>query len=379
MTVDTEPQLQKILLERQQHDGLAPYTPQNEKHIQTLLECFFSKYETNATISHVKRLGGGASKEQFVFTLNRSSNNSESPNSTSYVLRMDPQLAITETDRLREYEILKAFQGIVPTPKPVWIDSDMEVFPKPAMIMELVSGVTQPSVAESKVSGLGTLLGDPLRGKLKNQFLDILTKIHAFDWRNAELPSFSIPKDDPKQAVRWCFNYWHELLEQSSIAREPVVAVATQWLRQHMPDAEQLVIVHGDYRTGNYLFNENSGTITAMLDWELAYIGDFHDDVAWVLLPIFGTVIDGVFRANDLFSRDEFIAAYENATGRTINQQTLHYYEVFNTWKCYIIVAALGVKTARSQQNHQDVLLTYLSAAGPLFVDELCRLLSEEV
>ena len=38
-------------------------------------------------------------------------------------------------------------------------------------------------------------------------------------------------------------------------------------------------MTHGDYRTGNYLFDEESGKITALLDWELARIGDFHEDL----------------------------------------------------------------------------------------------------
>ena len=372
MHVDTEPQIAKLLEERKQRKDLPPYSPQTEQHITELLQQFFAKEVPGAAISDVARMGGGASKEQFVFNLTCPNKEPE-----RHVLRMDPLEAITETDRLREYEILNAFQGIVPVPTPLWIDAKPEIFPRPAMIMNFVGGVTKPSNSSVKVSGLGTLLGDPVRGQLKNQFLDILVKIHGFNWRNANLPSFTAPEGDPKQAVRWCFNYWNELLEQDVIVREPVVRVATQWLQDNMPDAEELVLVHADYRTGNYLFNEQEGKITAMLDWELAYIGDYHDDVAWVLMPIFGTVIDGVFRASDLFEREEFILAYETATGRTINRKTLHYYEVLNAWKCYIIVAALGVRTAQSQHNHQDVLLTFLAAAGPMFIDDLCGLLTK--
>ena len=373
MTIDAEPQIAKLLEERKLRRNLPPYAPQTEQHIAEMLKQFFAKQVPGASISDVARMGGGASKEQFIFSLTRKG---EQP--VRHVLRMDPLQAITETDRLREFEVLRAFQGIVPAPTPLWIDAKPEIFPRPAMIMNFFGGVTKPSNSSVKVSGLGTLLGDPLRGQLKQQFLDILVNIHGFDWRNADLPSFTPPLADPKQAVRWCFNYWNELLDQDVIAREPVVRIATEWLRNNMPDAEELVMVHADYRTGNYLFDEKKGEITAMLDWELAYIGDFHDDVAWVLQPIFGTVVDGVFRASDLFEREEFISAYEAVTGRTINRKTLRYYEILNTWKCYIIVAALGVRTARSQHNHQDILLTFLAAAGPMFIDELCRQLKQE-
>jgi hypothetical protein len=50
-----------------------------------------------------------------------------------------------------------------------------------------------------------------------------------------------------------------------------------------------------------------------------------------------------------------------------------------SSWKCYIIVAANGMAAARNQHNHQDVLLTFLAATGPMFADDLCRLLGQEV
>ncbi|MFM6852491.1 MAG: phosphotransferase, partial [Sphingopyxis sp.] len=127
-------------------------------------------------------------------------------------------------------------------------------------------------------------------------------------------------------------------------------------------------------RTGNYLFDEASGTINAVLDWELARIGDFHEDLAWVLMQVFGTVENGRFRASDLYEREEFITAYEAASGRRVNRQTLHYYDVMSSWKTYIIVAACGMSAARHQHNHQDVLLTFLAATGAIFAHDLVRL-----
>jgi aminoglycoside phosphotransferase (APT) family kinase protein len=136
-------------------------------------------------------------------------------------------------------------------------------------------------------------------------------------------------------------------------------------------------MTHGDYRTGNYLFDEDSGRITALLDWELARIGDFHEDLGWVLMQVFGTFDNGLFRASDLFEREEFISTYEQRSGRTVNRKTLHYYDVLSSYKCYVIVAANGIAAARSQHNHQDVLLTFLATTGAMFTDDLCRLLSQ--
>ena len=156
------------------------------------------------------------------------------------------------------------------------------------------------------------------------------------------------------------------------------MALASQWLADNIPDTADLVMLHGDYRTGNYLFDEESGEITALLDWELARIGDYHEDLGWVLMEIFGAFDpDGTFRASDLFEREEFIGEYERRSGRSVNRRTLHYYDVMSSWKCNVIVAANGLAAARSQHNHQDVLLTFLAAAAPMFANDLVRLLSK--
>jgi aminoglycoside phosphotransferase (APT) family kinase protein len=371
LVIDAEPALVGMLEARKARRGMPPYVPLVDAAVQERLEGWFQSREPGSTINGVGRLGGGASKEQFAFTLTRSDGSA-----TRYVLRMDPLEGITETSRLREFEILSAMQNIVPVPKPIWIDPDGAHFGRPAVIMSHVPGSPKPSSMTLSVTGLGTVLGDPLRGQIRPQYLDMLSKIHNFDWANANLPSFSKPTDDPKQATRWLIAYWKELLEQDAVAKEPVIRLATQWLEENVPDCDRPRLVHGDFRTGNYLFDEASGQVTAMLDWEMSYIGDFHDDLAWMLQPVFGTRIDGVFRVGDIFEGEaDFIAAYEAASGNTVDPVRLHYFKVYNDWKSYILVGVLGMRAAREQHNHQDVLLTFLAATSPMFVADIARLL----
>ena len=372
MTIDTEPQLATMLEARKARRALPPYIPARDDDVSALLQGWFDIHEPGASVGDVARMGGGASKEQFVFTLSRGEGIAR------YVLRMDALEGITETSRSREFEILKAFQGVVPVPDPVWLDGEAEHFPTPAIIMEFVEGVTKPQTGGVTVTGLGTILGDPLRSIIAPQYYGNLAAIHNFDWRSADLPSFSAPTGDPKQATRWLIAFWAELLEQDAVTREPVLRLATQWLEDNVPDCDAPCVVHGDYRTGNYLFDEASGRVTAVLDWEMCYIGDFHADLGWLLQPVFGSHIDGVFRASDIAPPEEVIAGYEEASGNTVDRDRLHYFTVFNAWKSYILVSALGVRAARTAHNHQDVLLTFLAATGPMFVDELARLLMME-
>jgi aminoglycoside phosphotransferase (APT) family kinase protein len=369
---DMESINRRIIERRRTNRDLPPYRAALSSEITELLERFFAKERPGAAILGVRRVGGGASKEQFFFTL------SDGGKDEKLLLRMDPRLAITETDREREFVLLQAMQGVVPVPEAVWVDAHAEVFPQPAAIMRVVSGVTKPSDAGIKVSGLGTWLGEDLRAKLKDQFLDHLVTIHGYDFRARSLPSYEIPDADPKQAARWSFNYWREMWDVDEGEARPIVSVAAHWLQENMPDCGELVLTHGDYRTGNYLFDEASGEITALLDWELARIGDYHEDLAWVLMQVFGTFDpDGTFRASDLFEREDFIREYERRSGRTVNRKTLHYYDVLSSYKTYVIVAANGIAAARSQHNHQDVLLTFLGATSAMFAHDLVRLLSQ--
>ncbi|MYM00262.1 phosphotransferase [Novosphingobium sp. FGD1] len=370
--IDTEPHLAEMLENRKGRRSLPPYIPQEDGAIRDLLITFFADKLPGAAISGVSRMGGGASKEQFVFTLTQTSGQAD-----RFVLRMDPLEAITETSRKREFEVLEAFEGIVPVPRPAWMDADGSIFPRPAMIMEMVRGTTKPSDIDLSVTGIGTVLGGRLRKLIRPQYLEMLAKIHNFDWANANLPSFAAPLADPKQATRWLINFWKELLNQDVVAYEPIIRLATQYLEANIPDCDKVAFVHGDFRTGNYLFDEHTGNITAILDWEMSYIGDYHADFAWLLAPVFGTKINGVFRASDIFEGEEdFITSYEAVSGNVIDRNKLHYFKIFNYWKSYILVSVLGMRAANAQHNHQDVLLTFLAATGPMHLAELANLLS---
>lgn len=373
--IDTEPTIAKMLEVRKALRTKPAYTPMHESGVTEVLQKFFTDKEPGATVSAVSRMGGGASKEQFIFSLAL-----KGKEPCRYVLRMDPLEAITETSRSREFEMLKAFRDILPVPLPVWLDADGSYFGQPALIMEVVGGVAKPSTEQSvKVTGLGTQLGARLRELLRPQFLDNQVAIHNFDWRKADLPSFAAPLDDPKQAARWQLEYFAELYRQDGDP-EPIITLAEEWMRNNLPDCTDPVVVHGDYRTGNYLFDEASGEVSAILDWELAYIGDFHDDIAWTTQTVFMSNDDnGVARVSDLFEFEEYLTAYQKASGRTINRATLNYYLIFCAYKAYVICSGTGMAISRAQHNHQDVLLTFLSATSPLHKGEIQRLLQQEI
>ena len=375
---DMEPACAALVERRRVARTLPPYEMSTLDEITDALNDLLASQDASARVSSIARLGGGASKEQFVFDVKPVPGGGP-PTAGRYVLRTDPQCPIIETDCRREFALLNAMNGVVPVPEPTWLDGEGRFFGRPAMITEFVAGVTKPVAGQEKVSGLGTRLGEPLRSLLKQQFLDILVRIHAFDWQEMALEGFGVPNADPAQAARWSLNFWDALWTLDKVEDRPIATLVRCWLMDNVPDCQELVLTHGDYRTGNYLFDEDTGKIAAVLDWELARIGDFHEDLAWVLMRLFSFEEDGILRASDLYEREEFISSYESASGRTVNRKTLHFYEVLGVWKCYIIVAASGLSVSRRKHSHQDIVLTYMSAAGAMFAHDLAELLGQEV
>lgn len=370
---DLEPAIAVVLDRRAARKGSGPYRSRAVESVAEALGAFLAGVAPGAEFTHLRRLGGGASKEQFSFEIL-----SGHDAAGRYVLRMEPIQSISESDRRREFEVLRAFQGVVPAPEPKWLDAAGEVLGQPSAIMRFVQGAIKPSETVNGVTGLGTILGERLRDLIGPQFVRHLAAIHGFDWRKQGLAGFDCPDSDPRQAALWQVNWWSRVWREDRIQSVPIVALAERWMRQNLPACDEVVLVHGDYRTGNYLFDEASGAITAILDWELCHLGDFHEDLAWALQRLFGSVEDGRQLAGGLMEREDLIAQYEIASGRAVNRKTLHFYEVLAAYKCVVITMGTGVQAARDHLNHQEALLTWLAPIAHIFNAELGELLSRE-
>ena len=117
-------------------------------------------------IAEAKWLSGGASKMHVVFVWNWRGPEGDASESPKMVLRTEPAASITESSRLREFEVLKAVEEVIPAPTPYWIDEDAQYLPYPSMIYNFCKGVAKPSGDADKVSGLGQNYGAELRKKL---------------------------------------------------------------------------------------------------------------------------------------------------------------------------------------------------------------------
>jgi aminoglycoside phosphotransferase (APT) family kinase protein len=331
-------------------------------------------------MTRVRWLGGGASKLQMAFDLDWTDGGQRQ--TRSMVLRMEPSESIVETSRLREFQVIKAMEGRLPVPPVFWVDAEGKHLPYPGLIYSLVEGVNKPTGVNSRVSALGVDLGARLRPLLSAQFMDHMALMHGLApaelMRRHDFSAFDLPRPGT-QAAEWQVNWWARAWEEDANSDLPLMDATESWMRDNLPSIDQLVLVHGDFRSGNFLFDETSGRITAWLDWELAHFGDFHEELAWVVARPFGHYAeDGkTFLVSGFFTEAEFLERYERMTGRKVDAKALKFYRVFIHYKCAVLAIATSWRVVRGGKTHQDSLGAWLIAIGYINLEEIRRLLEE--
>ncbi len=290
---------------------------------------------SEVTVENVFRIPGGASRETWSFDARWREAGAEV--SHAFVLRRDPDASLLESDRDTEFRVMDAVwsQG-VPVPRMHWLEPDPAWLERPFFIMERVDGC---EVSAQK------LLFEPrfvtVHPPIAQKFVDILARIHAVDWRQLGLDFLPVPKE-PSDCPLMEIEKWEAIVDKDTLEPQPVLRAAFRWLRRNLPaPAQRIVLVHADYRTGNFLFNE-SGEIKAFLDWEMTHLGDPLEDVGWACMRPWRWAGDE--RIGGLMARGEFYRMYEDATGLKVDQQAVHFWELLGNVK----FAAINITGARS-------------------------------
>ncbi|MFO1425607.1 MAG: phosphotransferase family protein [Steroidobacteraceae bacterium] len=119
----------------------------------------------------------------------------------------------------------------------------------------------------------------------------------------------------------------------------PVFELALAWLRRHQPPACDPHVVHGDFRNGNLIVDRRG--LVAVLDWELAHLGDPMEDLGWLCQRAwrFG---EGHRAVGGFGERPALYAAYERASGRRVDHAAVHFWELLGTLKWGVICQWFG-------------------------------------
>ncbi len=252
-----------------------------------------------------------------------------------FVLKREPAAGLLEPYDLEpEFRVLHALSDDpLPSPRTPWFEKDARVLDRPFYVMERLAG--EVPIPTAGASGEGPLVADE-RAALAPQVMRALADLHAIDWSARGLAFLGAPAIGALPGQREV-ERWAARIAASGIAVEPVLAEALGWLRRHAPASREVVLLHGDYRLGNWLI-ERAGAetrLTGILDWEMVHLGDPVEDVAWCISHLWR---GGTPRAACLASPDELVTLYEEASGRTVDRAALRYFEVLAVVKMAAIM-----------------------------------------
>jgi len=262
-------------------------------------------------VANLSRIPGGASRETYRF---RARYNGQD---RGLILRRDPPASLIETERSAEFRAYQAFHGLgLPVPEPIALELGTAALDRPFFVMAEIENCAVGSIVAAEPYGAH-------RQKICEQFFTTLGKIAKADPASIGLADFD-GVHDVTTTWKHELERWEKVILEDEREPQPIARAAIRWLRKHPPPpAQKISVVHGDYRSGNFLF-DGEGDIRAILDWEMAHLGDPLEDLGWALDPLW---------SNGMLGRDEAIAIWERASGLTVDRAALPWWEVFASLK----------------------------------------------
>ena len=292
------------------------------EEVQATLEGVLADLDPAATgIGGLRRLGGGASQQIWAFEL-------QGPG-TALILRRTPEnrgggfaLGLATEAEL----MIRARAAGAPTPRVVYRFSAASGLGD-AYVMEHISGEALPK----------RILRDPAfapaRARAADDLGQALARIHA-----ARIDGLAIRTLTPAGAVAALA----DRLAATGEAR-PVFELALCRLARTAPDPVAPALVHGDFRIGNLMFAPDR--LAAVLDWELAFLGDRHADFGWLCMESwrYGQLAP----VGGLASREDVIRAYERAGGAAVDRTRMDWWELWSALHWGIITRDMAGWIAR--------------------------------
>ncbi|MFP6663404.1 MAG: phosphotransferase family protein [Deltaproteobacteria bacterium] len=228
-----------------------------------------------------------------------------------------------------EFALLRVLHAAgVPVPRPVHVGE--EAIGRPFYVMERIAG---ESIGRRIVKDEKLALA---RQRLPVQLAQALAGIHRVDPATAELAFLPRPQAEVSHA-RHAVDQIEALYRMVTLEPHPVFELALRWLLAHEPPSGGGALVHGDFRIGNILVAEDG--LRAVLDWELAHIGDPIEDLGWLCGRSWRFGRDEL-TCGGVGDRAALVIAYEQASGRPVDTDALRWWEVYGNlrWGVFTLV-----------------------------------------
>jgi aminoglycoside phosphotransferase (APT) family kinase protein len=249
---------------------------------------------------------------------------------------------------LREYALVRSLaDSDVPHARAYGACEDPKVIGSPFYLMEYVDGW-------SPMQGGWAAPFDEdaeARAGLAHELIDGIARLARVDWRATGLEQFGRPDGFHDRQV----DRWQGFLAEYQFRELPGLEVASAWLRQHRPSSYTPGIMHGDYQFANVMFRHGMpAKLAAIVDWEMATIGDPLLDLGWALIawPPEG---DDMVRSRYLDlegmpDRDDLLDHYATVSGRPVDE--IDYYVILARFKLAIVLERSVARLASG--DHDD-------------------------
>ncbi|HWQ31316.1 MAG TPA: phosphotransferase family protein [Blastocatellia bacterium] len=272
-----------------------------------------------------------------------------------FVLRRPPfgPVAPTAHDMPREYRMLAAIHPVFPlAPKPYLLCEDASVIGAPFYLMERRRGLV---VRREVPPEIGSDLH--LRRRISESVIDTLADLHAIDLHAHGLENLGKPAGFLERQIKGWAGRW----ERAKTSEVPVLNEVLQWLWKNLPpDPARPTLLHNDYKLDNVMLDErNPARVIAVLDWEMAALGDPLVDLG-ILLCYWSQGDDPAVRQQAARSvtvlpgwmtRAELIERYAARTGRDVS--AIAYYETFALFKVAVVAQQIYFRYHNGQTRDE--------------------------
>ncbi len=261
------------------------------------------------------------------------------------VARLEPHdfLVFPEHDLERQYEVVARLDGSgVPVPRVRGLERDPGVLGSPFYLMDAVDGVVPSEVPSYHLFGWVHDASPERRARIWWNGLEALARVHALDWRALGLDFLGEPGPG-RDAMDRQLAYWERFLAlvRADGPPQPTLDAALAWLRANAFAPRRVALCWGDSRLPNLMFRDDR--VVAVLDWEMAFLGDPEADLAWwCFLDWANNEGYGAPHLDGIPGKDETLARYAEITGHPVEHA--HWHEVFAALRYGVVLARVATR-----------------------------------
>lgn len=260
-------------------------------------------------VDNLRVLTGGASRQTWAFDAD----------GHALILRIGPPDEIHASMELEAAALTRAAATGAPVPRVLVAQDSVGALGNPFLVCDLIAG-------ETIVRRILRALDDESRAGLLTQCAQALAAIHR-----ADPDGIGLPRSEP-------LDEWHAQLDEMGDTTA-TFEWAFRWLAANRPAPSPNVLVHGDFRMGNLIIDTEArpARLAAVLDWELTHAGEVYEDLSWFCIRAWRFGAPPALGAGALGSIEDFLRAYESASGLTLDRVAMHWWLVLSTLRWGVI------------------------------------------